>query len=144
MATSLKGEKTANQIFGEGMAQRIRVLGQDYVDASKARIRPHNQEFIDFIVRAGWGEIWTRPGLDVRTRRILVMGTMVATGAYEEFTMHARAALKDGMSINDIKEMLLQQAVYAGAPRANHAFYLLDALVDELKADGVKITDLQE
>ena len=141
---SLKGAKTADEIYNEGMARRTQVLGKDYVDASKARLRPHNEEFIDFIVRAGWGEVWTRPGLDTRTRRILVMGTMVATGAYEEFVMHARAALKDNMSINDVKEMLLQQAVYAGAPRANHAFYLLDALVDELKAAGVKIVDLQE
>ena len=141
---SLNGDKTADQTYNEGMAMRTRVLGADYVAASKARIKPHNEEFIDFIVRAGWGEVWTRPGLDTRTRRILVMGTMVATGAYEEFVMHARAALKDGMSINDVVEMLLQQAVYAGAPRANHAFYLLDALVDELKAAGVTITDLQE
>ncbi len=139
---SLKGDKSANQTYAEGMKMRRAVLGEDYVDASKARVRPHNAEFIDFIVRAGWGEVWTRPGLDVRTRRILVMGTMVATGAYEEFVMHARAALKDGMSLNDIKEMLLQQAVYAGAPRANHAFYLVDALVDELVAAGVTIKDV--
>jgi alkylhydroperoxidase/carboxymuconolactone decarboxylase family protein YurZ len=140
---SIKGDKTANATFEEGMTKRRAVLGEDYVDASKARLRPHNEEFIDFIVRAGWGEVWTRPGLDVRTRRILVMGTMVALGAYEEFVMHARAALKDGMSLNDIKEMLLQQAVYAGAPRANHAFYLMDALVDELTAAGVAIKDLK-
>ena len=136
-------DSTAAQAFEEGMAVRRRILGEEYVANSKERLRPYNEEFIDLIIRVGWGEVWTRPGLDYRTRRILVMGTMVATGAYEEFVMHAKAALEDGFDLNDIKETLLQQAVYCGAPRANHAFHLIDELVDELVAKGVKINGLK-
>jgi 4-carboxymuconolactone decarboxylase len=124
------------------MAVRRRILGEEYVASSTARLRPYNKEFVDLVVRVGWGEIWTRPGLDYRTRRILVMGTMVATGAYEEFVMHAKAALEDGFDLNDITETLLQQAIYCGAPRANHAFHLVDKLLDELVAKGVKINGL--
>src|SRR3546814_7258093 len=68
------------------------------------------------LTRYGWGEIWTRPGFDYRTRRILVLGTMMAIGRWEEFSMHLRAALIDGMSLDDIKEILLQQAIYCGLP----------------------------
>jgi 4-carboxymuconolactone decarboxylase len=141
---ALKPERTAGQAFDEGMAVRRRILGNEYVDNSTARIHPHNQDFIDLIVRVGWGEVWTRPGLDYRTRRVLVMGTMVAIGAYEEFTMHAKAALEDDFDLNDIKELLLQQAVYCGAPRANHAFYIVDKLVADLTAKGVKIRGYTE
>lgn len=141
---ALKPERTAAQAFDEGMAVRRRILGEEYVNNSQGRIHPHNEEFIDLIVRVGWGEVWTRPGLDYRTRRVLVMGTMVAIGAYEEFTMHAKAALEDGFDLNDIKELLLQQAVYCGAPRANHAFYIVDKLVADLTAKGVKITGYKE
>lgn len=135
--------RTAEQAYKEGMEVRTRVLGEAHVKGSQARLRPHNQDFIDMVVRCGWGEVWTRPGLDIRTRRILVMGTMVAIGAYEEFVMHARAALRDDFDINEIKELLLQQAVYCGAPRANHAFHLIDGVVNELQAEGVKIRGLE-
>ena len=136
---ALNPERTADQAFEDGMAVRRRILGEDYVAKSEARVAPHNQDFIDMIVRVGWGEVWTRPGFDFRTRRILVMGTMVAIGAYEEFVMHARAALEDGFSLDDLKETLMQQAVYVGAPRVNHAFHLVDKLIEELLAKGVKI-----
>jgi alkylhydroperoxidase/carboxymuconolactone decarboxylase family protein YurZ len=141
---ALKPERTAEQNFEDGMAVRRRILGEEYVAKSAARVRPHNQEFIDHIVRIGWGEIWTRPGFDFRTRRILVMGTMVALGAYEEFVMHLRAALEDGFSLDDVNELLMQQAVYIGAPRVNHAYHLLDKTIDELLAKGVKINGYKE
>ena len=136
---ALNPERTADQAFEDGMAVRRRILGEDYVAKSEARVAPHNQDFIDMIVRVGWGEVWTRPGFDFRTRRILVMGTMVAIGAYEEFVMHLRAALEDGFSLDDVKELLMQQAVYVGAPRVNHAFHLVDKTIEELLAKGVKI-----
>lgn len=136
---ALNPERTGDQAFNDGMAVRRRILGEEYVDKSEARVHPHNRDFIDMIVRVGWGEVWTRPGFDYRTRRILVMGTMVAIGAYEEFVMHARAALEDNFSLDDLKETLLQQAVYVGAPRVNHAFHLVDKLIEELLAKGVTI-----
>ena len=81
------------------------------------------RKFQDFITRCAWGEVWTRPHFDERTRRILVIGTMVALGRWEEFALHVRAALTEGgFSADDIKEIILQQAIYCGVPAANNAF----------------------
>jgi alkylhydroperoxidase/carboxymuconolactone decarboxylase family protein YurZ len=86
----------------------------------------------DLLTRYAWGEIWTRPGLDERTRRILAIGTMVALGRWEEFRLHVRAALDTGgMTADDIKEILLQQAIYCGIPAANHAFAEAAAILAE-------------
>ena len=82
-----------------------------------------NAEFQDFITRYAWGEIWTRPHYDERTRRVLVIGTMIALDQWDEFRMHVRAALAEGgFTPDDIKEIILQQAIYCGVPAANHAF----------------------
>jgi 4-carboxymuconolactone decarboxylase len=106
-----------------GMAKRRKVLGNEWVDRSIAKKTPFNAEFQDFITRAAWGEVWTRPHYDERTRRILVIGTMVALGQWDEFRLHVRAALAEGgFTADDIKEILLQQAIYCGVPAANHAF----------------------
>jgi 4-carboxymuconolactone decarboxylase len=106
-----------------GMAKRRKVLGNEWVDRSIAKKNPFNGEFQDFITRAAWGEIWTRPHYDERTRRILVIGTMIALGQWDEFRLHVGAALREGgFSPDDIKEIILQQAVYCGVPAANHAF----------------------
>ena len=109
-----------------GMKIRRQVLGDAHVDRAAARTTPLTAEFQDLITRYGWGEVWTRPGLDVRTRRILVLGTLVALGRFEEFRMHARAALGEGgFSAEDLKEIVLQQAIYCGVPAANTAFEIL-------------------
>src|SRR3546814_20805323 len=108
-------------------------------DRAVANTTPLNREFQDLLTRYGWGEIWTRPGFDYRTRRILVLGTMMAIGRWEEFSMHLRAALIDGMSLDDIKEILLQQAIYCGLPVTNTAYHHLDAVIAELTEKGVKI-----
>jgi 4-carboxymuconolactone decarboxylase len=109
--------------YQKGMAQRRKVLGNAWVDRANARKTPFNEEFQDFITRAAWGEVWTRPHYDERTRRILVIGTMLALDKWDEFRMHVRAALTEGaFSENDIKEIILQQAIYCGVPAANHAF----------------------
>jgi 4-carboxymuconolactone decarboxylase len=106
-----------------GMARRRKVLGHAWVDRANAKKTPFNAEFQDFITRAAWGEIWTRPHYDERTRRILVIGTMLALDKWEEFRMHVRAALTEGgFSEDDIKEIIIQQAIYCGVPAANHAF----------------------
>lgn len=116
-----------------GMAVRRKVLGNAHVDRSIARANDLTAEFQDLITRYAWGEIWTRPGLDIRTRRILVIGTLIALTRWDEFRMHAKAALVEGgMTAADIKEIVLQQAIYCGVPAANTAFHMLDELVKEL------------
>ena len=106
-----------------GMAQRRKVLGNEWVDRANAKKTSFNEEFQDFITRAAWGEIWTRPHYDERTRRILVIGTMLALDKWEEFRLHVRAAIAEGgFTPDDIKEIILQQAIYCGVPAANHAF----------------------
>jgi 4-carboxymuconolactone decarboxylase len=109
--------------YERGMAVRRKVLGDAWVDRANARKDAFTAEFQDFITRCGWGEVWTRPHFDERTRRILVIGTTVALGRWEEFRLHVRAALTEGgFSADDIKEIILQQAIYCGVPAANHAF----------------------
>ena len=105
-----------------GEAMRRKVLGDAHVDRALGTATPLNQDFQELITKYVWGEIWTRPGLDERTRRVLVIGTMVALGRWEEFKLHLRAAVVEGgFSEQDVKEILLQQAVYCGVPAANHA-----------------------
>ncbi len=107
----------------KGMARRRKVLGNAWVDRAIAGKTPLNEEFQDFITRYAWGEIWARPHFDERTRRVLVIGSMIALGQWDEFRMHMRAAMVDGgFSADDIKEIILQQAIYCGLPAANHAF----------------------
>jgi 4-carboxymuconolactone decarboxylase len=106
-----------------GMARRRKVLGNAWVDRANANKTALNEEFQDLITRYAWGEIWTRPHFDERTRRILVIGTMIALDKWEEFRLHVRVALTEGgFSPDDIKEVILQQAIYCGVPAANHAF----------------------
>ncbi|HYC47759.1 MAG TPA: carboxymuconolactone decarboxylase family protein [Burkholderiales bacterium] len=132
-----------DKVYANAMKARRRILGDKYVDCAQKNVRPHTREFQDMIVRYGW-TVWTRPRLDDRTRRILVLGTMVAIGRWEEFDMHLRAALEDGFSVKDVKEVLIQQAIYCGVPAANTAFHHLNALIDELTAQGVKLKDLEK
>ncbi|MGA8968733.1 MAG: 4-carboxymuconolactone decarboxylase [Pseudolabrys sp.] len=109
--------------YERGMAKRRKVLGNAWVDRANAKKTSFNEEFQDFITRAAWGEVWTRPHYDERTRRILVIGTMLALDKWDEFRMHVRAALAEGgFTPDDIKEIILQQAIYCGVPAANHAF----------------------
>ena len=116
-----------------GMKIRRQVLGDAHVDRATAQTTPVTAEFQDLITRYAWGEIWTRPGLDVRARRILVLGTLIALGRLEEFRMHARAAMTEGgFSESDLKEIVLQQAVYCGVPAANAAFEVLRGVIASL------------
>src|SRR6059058_5120473 len=102
-----------NQRRDDGMAQRRKVLGNEWVDKSIKNRNAFNADFLDLITRYAWGEIWTRPHFDERTRRVLVIGTMVALGQWDEFRLHVRAALAEGGVTPDvIKEILLQQASY--------------------------------
>jgi 4-carboxymuconolactone decarboxylase len=109
-----------------GMKARRRVLGDAHVDRATVHASAVTAEFQDLITRYAWGEIWTRPGLDERSRRILVLGTLIALGRFDEFRMHARAAIDHGgFTPDDLKEIVLQQAIYCGVPAANSAFEIL-------------------
>ena len=122
-----------NQRRDQGTAKRRKVLGNAWVDKSAASKNAFNADFLDLITRYAWGEIWTRPHFDERTRRVLVIGTMVALGQWDEFRLHVRAALSEGgFTPDDIKEILLQQAIYCGVPAANHAVKEPAAVVQEL------------
>jgi len=117
-----------------GMAKRRKTLGNAWVDKASASQTPFNAEFQDFITRYAWGEVWTRPHFDERIRRVLVIGTMIALDKWDEFRMHVRAALVEGgFTPDDIKEIILQQAIYCGVPAANHAFKLAGEILAEMK-----------
>jgi 3-oxoadipate enol-lactonase/4-carboxymuconolactone decarboxylase len=109
-------------IFEAGLAQRRKVLGDAWVDRSLAKRNAFNTEFQDLITRHAWGEIWTRPGLDHRTRRLLVLAMTVGMGRWEEFKLHVRAGLEqDGFTVEDLREVIHQAAVYCGVPAGNTA-----------------------
>ena len=116
-----------------GMSRRRKVLGDAWVDRANTNRSAFTDEFQDLITRYAWGEIWTRPHFDERTRRILVIGTMMALDKWDEFRMHVRAALAEGgFSADDLKEIILQQAVYCGVPAANHAFKIAAEVLTEM------------
>jgi 4-carboxymuconolactone decarboxylase len=105
-----------------GMKVRREVLGDEHVDATVERTTDFTADFQDFITRYAWGEIWTRPGLDRRTRSCITLTALVAQGKLEELEMHVRAALRNGLTQDEIKEVLLHCAIYCGVPAANSAF----------------------
>ena len=116
------------------MEMRRTVLGDAHVDGALARTGALTAEFQELITRYAWGEIWTRPGLDVRSRRLLVIGTLVALGRFEELRMHVRAALQEhGLSVEDIKEVLLQQAIYCGVPAAHRGFEVVREALEDIE-----------
>ena len=121
------------QRYDEGIKVRRAVLGDAHVDRSIANLNPDNEEFQNLITRYAWGEVWTRPHYDERTRRVLVIGTMLALDKWAEFRMHVRAALVEGgFTGADIREIIMQQAIYCGVPAANHAFKEAGDILKEL------------
>ena len=119
--------------YKRGMQVRRAVLGDAHVDRANAGATDFTREFQDLITRYAWGEIWTRPHYDERTRRILVIGTTMALDKWEEFRLHVRAALTEAdFTPDDIKEIILQQAIYCGVPAANHAFKEAADVIAEL------------
>jgi 4-carboxymuconolactone decarboxylase len=128
-----------DEMYEAGMAVRRKILGDAHVDRAVAKTSPLTREFQDLIVRYGWGAIWTRPGLGHRERRLLVIGTMMAIGRWEEFEMHVRAALESGFPLAEVKEVIMQQAIYCGVPAGNTAFHRVERLVEERAAKGVAV-----
>ena len=108
-------------LYDRGMRVRREVLGDDHVDAAIARKTDFTADFQDLITRYAWGEIWTRPGLDRKTRSCITLTALVALGHLEELEMHVRAALRNGLTEAEIKEVLLQNAIYCGVPAATSA-----------------------
>lgn len=122
--------------FESGMAVRREVLGDGHVDKAAAGTNAFNAEFQDLITRYAWGEIWTRPGLSRHARSLIVIAMMVALNRPEELRLHLRAAANNGVSRDEIKEVLLQCAIYCGVPAANSAFRLAQEVFDELDRQG--------
>ena len=120
--------------MSEGMRVRREVLGDAHVDRAEARKTDFTADFQDFITRYAWGDIWARPLLDRRTRSCITLTAMVAGGHLEELALHVRAAVRNGLSADEIKEVLLQTAVYCGVPAANSAFAVAQRVLIE---DGV-------
>jgi 4-carboxymuconolactone decarboxylase len=104
------------------MAVRREILGDGYVDRAEASRTPLSDEFQDLITRYAWGEIWTRPGLDRRTRSCITVAMLVALNRNEELALHMRAALTNGVTVDELKEILLQATIYCGVPAGNTAF----------------------
>lgn len=117
--------------YERGMQLRREVLGDEHVDRAVDRTTEHTADFQDFITRYAWGEIWSRPGLDRRTRRCITLTALVAVGRMDELRLHIEAALRDGIAPEEIKEVLLQCAVYCGVPAANSAFAVFQRVLDE-------------
>ena len=109
-------------VFDAGMTVRREVLGDDHVDRAVQRTTEFTAPFQDFITRYAWGDVWTRDGLDRRTRSCVTLAVLTALGRENEIEMHVRAALRNGLSAAEISEVLLHTAVYAGVPAANAAF----------------------
>jgi 4-carboxymuconolactone decarboxylase len=115
----------------DGLAVRREVLGPDHVDAALARADATTAEFQEMITRYAWGHIWTRPGLDRRMRSAITITALVAHGHYAELELHLRAALRNGLTREEIVEVLLQSAIYCGVPAANSAFGVARRVLDE-------------
>ena len=130
--------RTSAERYEAGMTVRRAVLGEKHVDAANAAITPETADFQDFITRYAWGEIWTRPGLDRRTRSFLTIAALVTGGHEQELAMHVRAALTNGLTRAEISEAILHTAIYAGVPAANAASAVardVFAALDEAAAD---------
>jgi 4-carboxymuconolactone decarboxylase len=117
--------------YNRGMEIRRQVLGDAHVDKTLQRRNAFNEDFQDLITRYAWGEIWSRPGLPRQTRSLITLAMMVALNRGEEFRMHVRAALRNGVSREEIREMLLQTAIYCGVPAANNAFHIAEEAISE-------------
>jgi 4-carboxymuconolactone decarboxylase len=124
--------------LNQGMKVRRAVHGDAYVDASIERRTDFNGEFLDLLTRYAWGEIWSRPGLDRPTRSLLCLAMMVAQGRGDEFRLHVRSALNIGVTREQIKEVLLQTAIYCGVPAANSAFHMAAEVFAELDGNSAK------
>jgi 4-carboxymuconolactone decarboxylase len=120
-----------DEAYERGMQIRREVLGDEHVDAAMERTTDFTADFQEYITRAVWGGVWGRPGLDRRMRSAVTLTALVALGRENELAMHVRAALRNGLTVAEIKEILLQTAAYCGVPAANGAFAIAQAVLAE-------------
>ncbi len=119
--------------FEDGMKVRREVLGNAHVDRARTEQTGFNAEFQDLITRYAWGEIWTRPGLDRKTRSLITIGMMIALNRPDELRLHLRAALNNSVTHDELREVLLHSAIYCGVPAANSAFHVAEEILMETK-----------
>ncbi|MFZ0038873.1 MAG: 4-carboxymuconolactone decarboxylase [Candidatus Acidiferrales bacterium] len=117
--------------YQQGMSVRRKVLGDAHVDRAQTNRNEFNDEFQDLITRYAWGEIWSRPDLPQKTRSLITVALMVALNRGDELAMHVRAAFRNGITRAEIKEVLLQTAIYCGVPAANSAFHIAEQVFAE-------------
>ena len=117
--------------YDDGMRVRREVLGDEHVDRATANSTELTDDFQRLITEYAWGSIWTRPGLDRRSRSLITLTALVARGHHEELALHLRAALRNGVTVDEIKETLLQSAIYCGVPDANTAFRIAQQVLAE-------------
>jgi 3-oxoadipate enol-lactonase/4-carboxymuconolactone decarboxylase len=122
--------------YDRGMAVRREVLGDDHVEVADAQITEFTRDFQTLITEYAWGAIWTRPGLDRRSRSMIAVTALIARGRDEELAAHIRAALRNGLSRDEIKEVLLQTAIYCSVPDANSAFRIAQGVFDDIDLQG--------
>ena len=124
--------------YEAGLAVRRRVLGDAHVKRSLENATAFDQDFQDLVTRHAWGDIWTRPGLDHRTRSLITIAMLAASGRHEELNLHIRATQNTGATPDEVKEVLLQVAVYAGVPAANSAFRIAKTAFEEMAEKGAR------
>jgi len=124
--------------FDEGMTVRRAVLGDAHVDRAEARKTPFDADFQRYITESAWGSVWTRPGLDKRTRSMLTLALLAAQGHWEEFAMHIRATRNTGATPDDVREMLFHVAVYAGVPAANRGYAIARQTYQEMEGQDAE------
>lgn len=125
-------------LYDRGMAVRRSVLGDAHVDRSLERATEFDADFQEFITKTAWGQIWTRPGLDIRTRSMLTIAMLAALGKDGELKLHIRATRNTGVTRDEVKEILMQAAVYAGVPAGNHAMALARAVYAEMDEEDAR------
>ena len=127
--------------YDEGMRVRREVLGDAHVDRAEEHKTAFTHDFQELITRYAWGSVWTRPGLDRRMRSVATLTALLALGHWEEFAMHVRAARTNGLTVEEIGEVILHSAVYCGVPVANHGFAVAREVLDALDETASEESD---
>jgi 4-carboxymuconolactone decarboxylase len=123
-----------NEVERQALGEKMRrtVLGDEHVDRAQARLTEFNDVFQDFITRYAWGEVWTRPGLPLRTRSLITLALLIALNREAEFRLHIKAAIRNGVTVQELKELILHSAIYCGLPAANSAYHCAEEVLREL------------
>lgn len=127
-------DKTNKKTYEEGMIRRREILGDTHVDRAEKNKSSFDEDFQEFITKYAWGEVWTREGLDTKTRHCITIAMMAALGKEHELAMHLKATVNTGVSQDDVKEILQQVGIYAGLPAANTAFGIAKKVFAEIEA----------